>query len=399
MPSEPTTPDDPGPLWVDGEFWLSVRDRGAERLVHVRRPYGLLGRLEGADVPIDDRSVSARHVYLHLDPRGLYAVDLSSRTGTRLPAAGQLAAWIDPGQEIEVAGRAVRLLDYRIHRDRSGIEPGCPRADLLALGDPDLVRVTLYPMPAREPPRSLDSELVFAGRGATCGVRIEGASASRVHLALVRTRAAAYAVDLLGRGTRLNDRPIPGATPLIDGDFLTLGVARFRVRADPGEAPAVAGLPALPRARAGELLPQGHAPLDPTALAGLVMRLVHAGQAEALRRQDEFQMNLVQMIHRMQMDNETLLSEHLKRIEKVNLELAALKEEIARRLGPAAPRQRPPLPGAQLPPPAPLKINPAVGPPADPGAATDWLLSRVSQLEEESRSTWKDLLGRLSGGA
>jgi hypothetical protein len=36
-------------------------------------------------------------------------------------------------------------------------------------------------------------------------------------------------------------------------------------------------------------------------------------------------------------------------------------------------------------------------PPSDPQAATSWLLDRVNQLEQESRSTWKDLLGRLSG--
>lgn len=396
MPNELVKFDDPGSLWVDGEFWLSVRDRGAERIVHVRRPYGLLGRLEGADVAIDDRSVSARHVYLHLDPRGLYAVDLSSRTGTRLPAAGQLAAWIDPGQEIEVAGRAVRLVDYRIHRDLSGTEPGCPRTDLLALGDPELVRLTLYPEPAREPPRSLDSELVFAGRGATCGIRIEGASASRVHLALVRTRTAAYAVDLLGRGTRLNDRPIPGAVPLIDGDCLTLGVARLRVRSGPSDYRETSDLPAVrqprPRPLPAEVLPQGRESIDPATLAELVMRLIHAGQLESFRRQDEFQTSMVQLIHQMRMDNETMLSEHLQRIEKVNMELAALKEEIARRLGPA------PRPSAQPPPVAPLKINTAASPAADPGAATDWLLNRVSQLEEESRSSWKDLLGRLSGG-
>lgn len=395
MPIEPTTTDDPGPLWVDGEFWLSVHDQGAERLIHIRRPYGLLGRLEGADIVIADRSVSARHVYLHLDPRGLYAVDLSSRTGTRLPAAGQLAAWINPGQEIEVAGRSIRLIDYRIQDDRSGIEPGCSRADLLALGDPDLIQLTLYPTPAREAPRSLDSELVFAGRGATCGVRIEGASASRVHLALVRTRTAAYAVDLLGRGTRLNDQPIPGAAPLTDGDFLTLGVARFRVRAH--HAGDAADLPAVQRSQPSEVLPRAHAPIDSTALAALVMRLIHAGQVETFRRQDEFQINLVQMIQQMQHNNTTMLSEHLKRIEKVNLELAALKEEIARRLGPSPSPGRPG--GAQLPPVAPLKINPVPSPPTDPGAATDWLLSRVSQLEEESRSSWKDLLGRLGGGA
>ena len=75
--------DRPGALWADGEFTLRVRDGGSDRIVTVRRPFALLGRIAGSDVGIDDRAVSARHTYLHLDRRGLFGVDLATRTGTR----------------------------------------------------------------------------------------------------------------------------------------------------------------------------------------------------------------------------------------------------------------------------------------------------------------------------
>lgn len=435
MPTDTTARGDPGLLWVNGEFWLKVRDAGSERLVHVQRPYGLLGRLEGADVQIDDRSVSARHVYLHLDARGLYAVDLSSRTGTRLPVMGQPAAWLAPGQELEVAGRQIRLLDFRIHQDHAQTSKGRARVDLLAAGDSTLAQVTLYPIPAHETPRSLDSELVFAGRGATCGVRVEGASASRVHAALVRTLTGAYVVDLLGRGTWLNDRAVAGAAPLNDGDTLGLGVARFQVQiamtvergTSPFRAPvntpptsrpplagtkhaptpsplvstaAIAPIPGVSPPKLSDLFgPPDILAADDSqaaALGGLLMRLVHAGQTESLRRQDEFQVNLVRLVHQMQLDNAALLSEHLRRMEAIQYELASLREEIRRRLGPVEAAVRLVLPPASDVP--PLRVVAPSHPPADPDTATDWLLTRVNQLEQENRSSWKDLLGRLSGG-
>jgi pSer/pThr/pTyr-binding forkhead associated (FHA) protein len=420
MPTDATATGGAGPLWVDGEFWLRIQEAGGQGIVHVPRPHALIGRLEGADVRIADRSVSARHVYLHLDSRGLYAVDLSTRTGTRFPASGQLATWLAPGQMMEVGGRRIQFVDFRIREDRSQLDPARARADLLAAADDAaLVRVMLYPLPAHDSPRSLESELVFAGRGATCGVRVEGASASRVHAALFRTRHVVYVVDLHGRGTSINDRLVVGGSPLADGDLLGLGAARFEVRLTPaadlgvtaalqplspdrGSPPSLRNSPlAGPPATIEPVRPPAaNFPLGPpdilaatdlqsTNLAAVVLQLVQAGQAETLRRQDEFQMNLVRLVHQMQLDNATVLSEHLKRMEAINQELATLRDEIRRRLGPVA-NLMPSLPDVP-----PLRVVPSTAP-ANPEAATDWLLNRVSQLEEENRSTWKEILGRLT---
>ena len=242
---------DAAPLWVDGELWLEVYEPGdgPARLVHVPRPYGLIGRLEGADVRIDDRAVSARHVYLHLDRRGLYAVDLASRTGTRLPLAGRLACWLAPGDEIELAGRRVRVADLRLRGPSNDPDPARP--DLLAYSDdPALPRVTFVPVPARDASRSLDSELVFAGRGSSCGVRVEGASASRVHATLVRARGGASSSTCWAGGPGSTASPSKAAAPLNPGDVLGIGLARFDVRieasAGAGPPPAAAVAPARP---------------------------------------------------------------------------------------------------------------------------------------------------------
>ena len=203
------------PLWADGGFLLRVSGPGEAPGADVRvgRPFALVGRLEGADVRIDDRAVSGRHLYLHLDRRGLFWVDLATRTGTRSGGVEAPSGWLRPGDALEVAGRRIELRECRV-RDPSP-DGGPPPGDLLAdAGGLPLARVTLYPAhggPAA--PRALGSELVFLGRGVCCGVRVEGASASRTHCVLVRTREGAFVVDLIGRGTWLNGLPLRAPAP------------------------------------------------------------------------------------------------------------------------------------------------------------------------------------------
>ena len=124
-----------------------------------------------------------------------------------------------------------------------------------------------------------------------------------------------------------------------------------------------------------------------------VVQIVQAGQGEALRRQGEFQHALTDMVQRICLDNAEVLQDHLRRMESINEELSALRDEIRRRLGPTAP---PPPPAA--PPPPPLRIASVEPQSADGGQSTSWLIDRVQRLEEENRSTWRDLIGRLGGG-
>src|SRR5262245_55633968 len=153
-----------GPLWADGDMMFRVSGSGAgpDRLVKVRHPYALLGRAADADIALDDRAVSARHAYLHLDPRGVYAVDLVTRTGTRINGAPRMVGWLRPGDWVEVAGRRVELLRVRIQG--AVVEPPPCDDDLLAdTGRDTLAAVTLEPRRPNDPPWELGSELVFLG--------------------------------------------------------------------------------------------------------------------------------------------------------------------------------------------------------------------------------------------
>jgi FHA domain len=425
-------PPTPGPFWVDGEFTLRLREPGGDRVLKIGRPFALLGRIAGSDILIEDRAVSARHVYLHLDHRGVFGVDLATRTGTRFGASGHSSGWLRPGQAFEVAGRRVELLDVRLHGAAPGPLPDAAPVDPLAeAGTAPLVSVTLHAIHARYVPRALGSELVFVGRGASCGVRVEGATASRVHCVLARTKSAAFIVDLIGRGTWLNGRLVTGAAAINDGDTLAIGSAQFGVRIAPAPetslavlAPGFAQLPELAvpagwpatlgdgAALPANLFPSGMAGPPGTnpaeaqnAVFAWMMGALQAGQAEALRRQGEFHLALTRLVQQMQRDHANLLNDHLDRMERIDRELAELRGEIYRRFGSAeAANVAASLPRAHesadedVPP--HLRIAPVPKPAeGDPAATATWLINRVNQLEEEQRSTWKDMVSRVTGRA
>ncbi len=405
-----------GPLWADGDMMFRVGGVAGEsdRLVKVRRPFALIGRSADADITLDDRAVSARHAYLHLDPRGVYAVDLVTRTGTRINGTGRMVGWLRPGDWVEVAGRRIELV--RIRLGGAVVEPPPCEADMLADNAHEaLVGVVLEPRRSNDPPWELGSELVFLGWSASCGIQVKDTAVSRTHCALFRSTKGAYLVDLCGRQTWVEEHAVRGASPLRDGDLITIGSTQFTARI---EHPARTG-PEPPRAAArgahstqlaryegppaelsgGQYL-MPNLPINPdlipaeaqTALMAWMMGTIQGGQVEALRRQGEFQLAMTEVLHQIRQENAALLNTHLQRIEGIDHEIGALRAELERR------HARPAVP----PPPdvTPLRIARPV--PAQDGqgqesqASTTWLLSRVNELEDENRSAWKDLLGRLS---
>ncbi len=422
-PPPPTDSQGPAPLWALGRLRLRIRppDGGPGRVLRIARPFALIGRGTGADLRVNAPDASTRHAYLHLDHRGLFGVDLATRTGTRFSGAPLAAAWLRPGEAFEIAGHRIEVLEAALSPDSpaplsssqtlgsAGQTPSQGPIDPLAdASKTPLVRLTLFPHQPPWEPREVGSELLFLGRGPHCGIQVVGESVARVHAVLFRNAQNAYVVDLSGGRTQINDRAVPRAAPLREGDILAFGSVRFEVRVLPPEVPRASpptrkipvelakALP-IPREVSGWSMPDLPAPFPNDvqaqgAVLAWLVQTVQASQGEALRRQGEFQHALADMVRQICLDNASMLQEHLQRMDSINTELSSLRDEIRRRLGPAAP-QAPPTP----PPPPPLRIAP-VEPPTDPEQSTSWLIDRVHRLEEENRSTWRDLLGRLGGG-
>ena len=405
-----TADESQGPLWVDGDMMFRIAGTAVEpdRLIKPRRPFAIVGRVSDTDIVIDDRAVSARHVYLHLDRRGVYAVDLVTRTGMRINGVSQVVGWIRPGDWIEVAGRKIELV--RVRYEGVVADPLACDDDLLAdTGLAELPGLTLEPRRSADSPWVLGSELVFLGWSASCGIQIKDSAVARTHCAIVRAPRGAYLVDLRGKQTWVEDQPVAGATPLHDGELITLGSTQFTVRVEKtsrvthappsSQSTQLERIPKLPKpiVENRELLPAMPfntdlaSPDAQTAFIAWMMGTIQGGQGELLKRQGEFQVSMTQMLQQIQRDNASLLTAQLERIESIDNELASLRTEIERRnAGPT----RPAPPDV-----APLRItrpDPQANPTPESKASTNWLLNRVNQLEDENKSAWKDFLGRLS---
>ena len=381
-----------GPLWVDGQFTVRVRGPGPEpgRIVRIRRPFALIGQIPGADIRIDDQAVDGRHAVLLLDRRGVFGVDLLTRSGTRFAGAASASSWLGAGDVIEIAGRRVELLQLRV--DGDAIDPPLSVDD--PLGDsPDLVGLTLEPLDRDGPPWMLGSALAFVGRGDACAIRIENASASGTHCALLRGPSSAHVIDLLGRRTLVNERAVDGASALLDGDVLTVGQARFSVRLDP---PASDSRPhpdpiigsdrdrdqpstSTTLARRSDAL-EGPAGGPREALIAMLLDGLQPGL-------DAANLEVLDVLRRFQADTATLLEAQIDRIESLNREIATLREEVRGRQG------------APEPPAEPLRLDLTPPRPSPSGESATWLITRLSTLETESRSAWKDLLNRVATAA
>jgi pSer/pThr/pTyr-binding forkhead associated (FHA) protein len=392
--------DSTGPLWVDGDMTLSVRGQGrdTDRIVKIGRPFALVGQSPDSDICLDDPGVSARHAYLHLDTRGLYVVDLLTRAGTRIEQTGQGVGWVYPGQSFTIAGRQIRLLRMRIDGEDRAPEP--TDDDLLAeANQAALLGVRLELQAETDPPWELGSELVFLGWSSACGIQVKDPCAAKVHCAIVRTREHAFLLDLHGQHVTLDDEPVASVVTLYEGALLTIGSTSFTVRVPAPEE----HLPALRAPTPAVLVPQYIEPTAlvpaelPDALLAWLMGTVQGQHTEILRQQGAFQVALTQLLQQMQQDNAALLRAHLERMENIDRELAALRQELQGRPDVPTDAALPkPSPAPPSPPQAtPLRIKRTV-PEPHPQASTTWLLERVGQLENENRSAWRDLLHRMT---
>jgi pSer/pThr/pTyr-binding forkhead associated (FHA) protein len=404
------------PYWTGVRVALEILEPGeaVPRLVALARPFGIIGRFPDSDLRLDDRAVSARHAYLHVDARGLFVVDLATRNGIQFEDRAAPCGWLRPGEAFEIAGWPIRVAS--MHEAGHPITPptftGNPLADS---GDIPLCELALEPVGQRGVSWSIGSELIFVGRGDSCGIRLNQANVARTHCALFRTPNAVFIISLPGQSTLVNGQTARDAIALDDGDIITIGQARFVAKINapqalsqsreleriPPTAPTkTAYLPAtlkdfgeLPGLNGGpsplELIP----PESREAVLGWMLGTLHAGQTEILRRQDELQQSVALILQHLQADTSKRLDSQADRIEALAGELARLAAR------PTLPSTSPSLSIPQFAPEEPRRPARAL-PPApeiDPARSLEtaaWLLERIDRVGNENKFSFRSLLSR-----
>ena len=412
-----------GAFWTDVRFNLEVLEpaAGPPRSVPIGRPFALIGRIEQSDLRFEDRDVSARHVYLHADSRGLFGVDLATRTGTRFNGVDVPCGWLRPGDEIEIGGRIIRLESFELGGRDVALLP-CDVNLLTDAGDAQLVGLALEPMASRGASWVVGSELAFVGRGDGCAIRLNQASVSRTHCVLLRTNRAAFVIDLPGQPTLVNGSPPRGAAIIREGDTLTFGQVRFiarvtsvpgfeeervgelglavPVRGDLSRFPTTAGLPTM----GGQSFPIELVPPESRdAVLGWMLGNLHASQAEILRRQDEIQHSLAAFLQQFHTDAGARHKAQTAQLQALAAEVRRLATQQAQP-APAAPGYAPPPPNPLATPSEPPRAARDVpaAPEIDPDktfATAAWLLERIEKVGNENKFTFRNLLSRLGATA
>src|SRR4051794_41052665 len=97
---------------ISGPLQIALRgpstNESGVRLLH--QPFALIGRDQRADVPLDHRLVSRRHVYLQVVEGHVFWVDLESRLGTMGSGRPRKYGWLDVDETMRIGPYAIRRL-------------------------------------------------------------------------------------------------------------------------------------------------------------------------------------------------------------------------------------------------------------------------------------------------
>ena len=376
-----------GPLWVDGSIALRIRDKKQRswRMVKIRHPFAVFGSHPRADLVVARDGVEPMHVFLFLDERGLFGVDLRTERGTRFAGSEAEAAWLGSGDLIEFGDHVIEVIQLRVN--------GAVLSHALSNDDPLGVMIdpsnhsrrdlTLRLLDEPHSRWSIGSSLVFLGTGPACAVEVGGVGVGATNSALFRTESSNYLIQFPGETTRINHESAPPAACLHDGDVLTIGADSLLLQTvEVADTPTISG-------PYDNLVSRLELAVGPDNFADIDFAFGNHRQASAVNPVDYHA-----LIGRLQAETAALVAVLLRRIESLDDEMAHLREQMAELLG----RSASPVAG---PPVEKLRWDLI---PTDPAAAetgsqsSEWLVERMRSLEAERQSTWTNLLSRLGTG-
>jgi len=374
---------EPLQLAVEAE---GTRETGV-RLLH--QPFALIGRDERADVPLDHRLVSRRHVYLQVVEGHVFWVDLESRLGTLGSGRPRKFGWLDVDETMRIGPYEIRrLVGGRPIRRDVAHQPPPETVPLVAktYGPSPWPEVSLEFLngPSRSAVWPMNRVMSLVGSASGCKFRLADPSVSAFHCSLLRTSVGLWVVDLLGSdGVAVNNASVRYAL-LADGDLLKIGRYRIRVRSrffdddlpadhlalqrpSPGHVLSLRGpsaVPAMtdsgdfpdpsrpswssgntlsplsfgPQVARAELMPSAGAALYPTGMeraeveASVLVPLVNQFGMMQQQMLDQFQNAmgmLVEMFGSLQREQMDVIRQELDQLREVTREFQEVKLELA----------------------------------------------------------------------
>ncbi len=224
---------------ISGPLQLAVTgpsDESEVRLLH--QPFALVGRDQRADVPLDHKLVSRRHVYIQVVNGQAFWVDLDSRSGTLSEGQVHKLGWLDAGKSIGIGPFELRrYLPARPADQEQGVQVNVRVSPLVARsqGDQRLPAVTLEFLngPSRTACWPVNRVMSLIGSAEGCKFRLADPSVAPFHCSLVKTPLGLWVVDLLGPKTIGVNDAVMRYAQLADNDVLRVGRYRIRTHIQP----------------------------------------------------------------------------------------------------------------------------------------------------------------------
>ena len=376
-----------GPLWVDGSITLRVREKKYRswRVVKIRSPHAVLGRHPKADLVIDRDDVANHHVFLFLDQRGLFGVDLRTERGTRFAGSFGDASWLGSGDLIEVGDHVIELIQLRgkgwivsgglANDDPLGLIEGAsnPQSDL-----------TLRLLGNANANWAIGSALVFLGRGSACAVELTDEAVGSTHSAILRAGPAVFLIQFPGETAEVNGTPTPAAIRLNDADILTIGRDSLLVQTHDLSTPTASDSNPFENLVSRLEMAVGHESFNDVGFAFEDHRSFGSHATGPI--------DYPALIGRLQAETAALVAVLLRRIEALDEEMANLRDRLdaddqakAEANVPVEKLRWDLIPQAAA----------DIGSQGQSGA---WLVDRLRELETERRSTWSNLINRITPG-
>ncbi len=335
------------PLWADAEIVLRIRhcDSGTSQIYEFQQPFLRIGRGPRSDIRIVDPCFNSRHLYFHIDPRGVFGVDLVGRPETQFPGSPQPSGWLESGEGLDVGGYRIDLLYQRANHLEKSVFDESTRRPLLekSTHSSPRARLSLEPIGVDDRPDThhrIRSELAFIGRRPSSAYHLDDPSVSQVHCAIFRTAEAAYVINLTERLTAIDERPIAGASKIFDQQVLSLGDIPHRIHLTQPELRPVAAtvepqdppttLPAV------AIEPTAPAVSDPQRAELLQMQAVmrwmlghmQSNQEAMDRRYQELEGSLTNQIQEFKNDHLKKLQQNLDQFRSIQRELSQVRKAI-----------------------------------------------------------------------
>lgn len=383
---------------------LKVDDgRGASHLVHLDRPFAVLGRNPAADLQLDHEQVCLRHAYLQVVGGRLWAIDLSIRGGLQWPHGRPIRCGpLVPDAPVQIGPFTIQALD-----EPGEAEPGLELKDPIRARPPEPAPFLRNSDDEGPGPWRLSRMIQFLGRSSLCRVRLQSRDVSQTHAALIRAGGRLWIVDLLGRGGLLVNGVATRFGLLEPGGVLDVGSHRLHVEPG-GQSTALRVADRSARREVAELEPIRPTWIaDPAGVraaeggAALLMLLEQMGRMQQ-QMLDQFQ-QAMQMLFTLSGDRERedrdRVREELDRLHQIASELTSLQTRVeeaptaSERPGPAlgsSPRSeesRPADPEART----SRRGRPGPEPTSDSLA---WVCRRLHEMQNEQKDRW-DRVNRL----